>query len=129
MKYVRSTALEYFSQIQKQDDFWLAMGNFLDDFRSASLDEKKRMTRDPIFLSHDFDGQERFAAFFAALVEHLCYHSGLEIPAWTQGQEFVLNQPWFLHENWRFRAWQLATTPASFKKRNIFGGNNMLDRV
>ncbi len=127
--YVRGTVAKYFSEIHRPEDFRIAMGNFLDDFYSADKSERYRMTRDSIDLSNITPDNRKYAAFFAAMTEHLCYHSDIQIPMWTQNLIFRLPKPWFLHENWRFRAWQLTMTPPSFKSRNIFGGDNMLDRV
>ncbi len=36
MEYRRLSAAKYFSQIKNDDDFFIAKGNFLDDFYSAS---------------------------------------------------------------------------------------------
>jgi len=72
---------------------------------------------------------QRWAAFCAAMVEWLCWQDGLLFPTWTDQEIYTLEEPWFLYKGWRLRAWQLATTPAPFKMRNIFGGDRMLDRV
>lgn len=129
MPYIRSTALEYFLDIERPEDFRIAKGNFLDDFYSADIEERCRMVVDAIEPNMITPENKKFAAFFASMVEHLCYHAGINIPIWTQDESFSLEKPWFLHENWRFRGWQLVVTPPSFKSRNIFGGDNMLDRM
>jgi hypothetical protein len=63
------------------------------------------------------------------MTEHLCLQEELPIPSWTQTTSSILAQPWFLYPGWRLKPWQLATTPPSFKKRNIFGGDRILDRA
>ena len=129
MTYVRGTALEYFCQIQSPDDFRYSKGNFLDDFRSADNAERRRMVEDAIRPAMVNDDNRRYAAFFASMVEHLCYHNGIGIPRWTQSNIFFLGDPWFTRDTWRLRAWQLVATPPAFKRRNVFCGDNALERV
>lgn len=128
MVYKRGTVAEYFSNIASPDDFRICMGDFLDDFYSADNDERLRMVWTPIDLRKAANNR-RYAAFFAAMTEHLCWRYEIECPLWTQEAIYRLPTPWFLHENWRFRAWQLTMTPPAFKSRNIFGGDDLLSRV
>ena len=111
------------------EDFWICVGNFLDDFRSATTNEKIRLVNEPILINNIKQGHENFAAFFAGMVEQLCIVTEIDVPSWVNEQIFFLKTPWFLRKNWRFRAWQLFTTTPSFVRRNVFGGDNMLDRV
>ncbi len=74
-------------------------------------------------------GQRRWAASCAATVEWLCRQDQLPSPARTGNDAYRLDRPWFLYPGHLLRAWQLATPPAPFKQRNIFGGDRMLDRV
>jgi len=48
---------------------------------------------------------------------------------WTDQECYVLQEPWFIYDGYRLRAWQLVTTPAAFKTRNIYGVDRMLERV
>ena len=86
------------------------------------------LVADPIAAAID-EEQGRWAALCAAAVEWLCWQDRLPFPTWTAKPEYILRAPWFLYPGWRLRAWQLATTPAPFKLRNIFGGDRILDRV
>ncbi len=129
MTYERGTALEYFLQIKRPEDFRYSKGNFLDDFRYANDTERIRMVRETIPPEQMNEDQQKYAAFFAAMVEHVCYHTGIEIPSWTHHEIFFLSEPWFTRNSWRLRAWQLVTTPPAFKRRNIFCGDNALERV
>lgn len=130
MAYVRGTAAEYFRQFaQGEDSFFNGVGNFLDDFYSASSTERLRMVIEPLQKEWITENNRRQAAFFAAMVESLCLHYGMERPVWIWDDLYRLPDPWFLYEGWKLRAWQLVQTPPSFKSRNIFGGDNMLSRV
>src|SRR6266851_4315558 len=97
----RQTVAETFERICGRNSAtpWVAIGDFLDDWRRA------------------------------AMVEWLCWQDHLPFPEWTKQKSYRLQEPWFLYKGWRLRAWQLATTPTPFKMRKIFGGDRMLDRV
>ena len=129
MTYIRSTAVEYFKQIEKKEDFWIAVGNFLDDFRSTNSEEQKYLIKEPISTKDIKKEQEQFAVFFAGMIEELCNELNLEMPEWINNEIFFLEKPWFLHEYWKLLEWQLNTTPLAFKRRNIFGGDNLLSRI
>lgn len=130
MEYERGTAADYFRALANgEESFFTGVGNFLDDFYSASGDEKERLISQPIDLDLVTDDNLRYAAFFSGMVESLCLQYVLNRPDWIWEERYRLRNPWFLYEGWRLRAWQLVTTPPSFKARNIFGGDNMLSRV
>ncbi|MDA8146028.1 MAG: hypothetical protein M0Z27_08205 [Thermaerobacter sp.] len=108
---------------------WVAIGDFLDDFRRAAGDEERAsLVVTPLPLAGTPDAC-RWAAFLAGAVSILCRREGMPIPAWTAREEYVLDQPWFLYRGMRLRAWQLATTPGPFKARNVFCGDRALERV
>lgn len=122
---------ETFARIQAEPAHpWLAIGDFLDDWRFSGLAERPDLVREGIAAVDD-DNLEllRWAAFCAAMVEWLCWQDALPFPAWTSRAEYRLADPWFLYPGDLLRAWQLVATPAPFKMRNIFGGDQMLVRV
>ncbi len=124
----RYTSEESFQRILDGEDPWIAIGDFLDEWRREDVKDRGELVAVPLASSESFD-HHQWAAFFSAMVEHLCIHDGLPIPAWVENERFVLEDPWFLYPGWRLTAWQLATTPPSFKKRNIFGGDRILNRA
>ncbi len=107
----------------------MAIGDFLDDWRNAPLEKRPALVAEPIAEAGDHSDFQRWAAFCAAMIEWLCWNDHLPFPNWTARQGYSLPEPWFLYPGWRLRAWQLATTPAPFKIRDIFGGDRILDRV
>lgn len=127
----RQTIAETFARIRADWEHpWLAIGDFLDDWRFTEPHDRGDLVREGIVvLDQDSDEVHRWAAFCAAMVEWLCWHDGLSFPAWTSRAEYRLEEPWFLYPGDLLRAWQLATTPAPFKMRNIFGGDQMLARA
>lgn len=127
--YHYQTAAETLARIINGTTPWVAIGDFLDDWRHAPVEQRTALAAEPIAEVGDDPTLKRWAAFCAAMVEWLCWNDRLPFPAWTSRQTYCLSEPWFLYSGWRLRAWQLATTPAPFKMRNIFGGDRILDRV
>jgi len=131
----RQTAAETLALIVRGRDPWLALGQFLDDWRGADVALRPDLCREPLpdvaaLPDVAGDGEHvRWAALLAAAVEWLCRQDGLPFPTWTSRSEYRLPEPWFLYPGWRLRAWQLVETPAPFKMRNIFGGDRILSRV
>lgn len=127
----RQSIQETFARIQTDLHHpWLAIGDFLDDWRFTEVSDRADLVREGISAvdPHNVD-LLRWAAFCAAMVEWLCWQDGLPFPAWTARVEYRLEEPWFLYPGDLLRAWQLAMTPAPFKMRNIFGGDQMFARA
>ena len=123
------TISQTFERIQQGTTPWVAIGDFLDDWKRSAPENWSALVVEPI-ANHGGDADlRRWAAFCAAMVEWMCWKERLPFPSWTARDVYLLPEPWFLYRGWRLRAWQLATTPAPFKVRNIFGGDRMLDRV
>jgi hypothetical protein len=126
----RQTIAETFVRIEKAPKFpWLAIGDFLDDWRQTRRDDRLDLIAEGIRAPEGDQESLRWAAFCAAMVEWLCWQDHLPFPVWTNRLEYRLRDPWFLYPGDPLRAWQLVTTPAPFKMRNIFGGDHMLDRA
>lgn len=125
--YQRQTAAETLQLVIEGVEPWLAVGQFLDDWRGASVDQRPSLISQP--LPDAPREHVRWAALMAAAVDSLCAQDGLPAPAWTSRAEYRLAEPWFLYPGWRLRAWQLAETPVPFRMRNIFGGDRILMRV
>lgn len=98
MEYRRLTAAEYFEQIRDEDSFYIAKGNFLDDFYSANGEERVRMVSRPIPKERVTPDNRKYAAYFAAMVEYLCWHYNIERPDWVPDEINRLPDPWFLYE-------------------------------
>jgi hypothetical protein len=128
-QYHHQTARETFDRILAGTTPWVAIGDFLDDWRRMAAEGRPTLVAEPIAEAGDDIDHQRWAAFLAATVEWLCWQEKLSFPSWTGNAAYRLPDPWFLYPGWRLRAWQLATTPAPYKMRNIFGGGHMLDRV
>ena len=124
----RYTSAESFQRILDGEDPWNAIGDFLDEWKREDINDRVELVTDPI-ASLVSPANAQWAAFFSAMVEDLCVRDGLSVPVWTENECYILEHPWFLYSGWRLKVWQLATTPPAFKKRNIFGGDRMLERA
>ena len=126
----RQTIAETLQRIYNSTTPWVAIGDFLDDWRRSAIEDRSELVADsPVTADALTKDQQKWLTFCAAMVEWLCWQDNLPFPEWTSKEGSSLQEPWFLYKGWRLRAWQLATTPAPFKVRNIFGGDRMLDRV
>lgn len=126
----RQTIAETYARIQRDPTQpWVAIGDFLDDWRFTGLQDRAELVQESIGPSGNTLEFVRWAAFCAAMVEWLCWQDGLPFPPWTTREEYRLGEPWFLYPGELLRPWQLATTPTPFKMRNIFGGDQMLERA
>lgn len=126
----RQTIAETFERIRSDPAHpWLAIGDFLDDWRFTPNSRRFELVNTGIAASGATLDLQRWGAFCAAMVEWLCWQAELPFPPWTNRDEYRLAEPWFLYPGDLLRAWQLVTTPAPFKLRNIFGGDQMLDRA
>ncbi|MBI2756261.1 MAG: hypothetical protein HYX52_06095 [Chloroflexi bacterium] len=124
----RSTARGALDRLVRGTDPWVAVGDFLDDWRHADPEERPRLMADPIEVPTNLE-HLRWASLLAAAVDWLCWQDGLPRPAWVYRAEWILEEPWFLYPGWRLRAWQLMETPAPLKMRNIFSGDRIFQRV
>ena len=129
----RQTIVETFERIKRDPQQpWVAIGDFLDDWRFTEPPDRLALVREPI-AQVDSSSESldllRWAAFCAAMVEWLCWQDGAPFPSWTANDAYRLAEPWFLYPGDLLRAWQLTSTPTPFKMRNIFGGDQMLSRV
>jgi len=130
--YQPATAAQAFQRILRGEDPHLAVGDFLDDWRRTPATERPPLISEPIADPGNDPVHRRWAAFFAAMVEQLCWTNEagrLARPRWTADPAYRLREPWFLVPGFPLRAWQLFTTPVPFRTRNIYGGNNLLSRA
>ena len=126
MEYQPQTAAATLRLIVQGTDPWIAIGQFLDDWRRTSPERRLDLAAEGLVPDSD---HRRWGALLAAAVELLCVQDRLPPPAWVSRPEWLLPEPWFLYPGLRLRAWQLVETPVAFRTRNIFGGDRILSRV
>ncbi len=114
------------TQMYQGEDPWFALGCFLHDWWCDAVDQRQDLIAEPPASATTQEGR-RWASFCAAVVEELCSRTGFPCPAWTNRQDYFLEHPWFYYPQLSHRDWLFLTTPASFKRRNIFVGGSVLD--
>jgi hypothetical protein len=131
--YWLATVKSVFEYILSGTPPWVAIGNFLDDWKyTANSDEQRHaMVVDSLPPAGSEPELQRWAAFCAAMVEVLCSEVGIEAPEWTARPEYRLAEPWYLYpgKHPELRAWQEETSPLPFKQRNIMAGDRSLNRA
>lgn len=65
-------------------------------------------------------GDERWDAMLAATAEHVSYHHGLAVPAWSAAPARFLDRWWFVSPYRSVHASALVSTPAAFANRGVF---------
>jgi hypothetical protein len=125
----RYSAGESFERLRQGEDPWVALGDFLDDWRRSKRDDRLDLIVQP--LGEVSTPEElRWAALFAATVEQLCTQDQLPPPSWTATPSYSLSEPWYPGvKTERLRRLLEETTPEVFRRHNVFGGDNLLDRV
>jgi hypothetical protein len=128
--YRLSTASQSFERIRRGEDPWIALGDFIDDWRRAEPDQCALLVADPIATAED-DPERRWAALFAATVDWLCWIAvpRVEAPLWLADQVYVLPTPWFVVEGRALHTWQLVESPAPFRMRRIYTDSSIIARA
>ncbi len=124
----RQTVAETFTRIVQGTNPWVAIGDFLDEWRRSDAKDRFALIQEPIAPASTPE-MRKWAAFCAAMVEWLCWQDDVATPDWTDQDSYVLPDPWFIYEGRRLYAWQLVTTPTPFRMRNVYGGDRMLERA
>jgi hypothetical protein len=125
----RYSAAEGFQRIKQGENPWVALGDFLDDWRRSQHEDRLELVTQPLEPPITPD-EQHWAALFAATVEQLCALEQLACPAWAGTPDYFLTEPWYPEartEN--LRRLVAETTPAIFKNHNVFGGEDILSRV
>lgn len=128
--YRLTTVSQAFDLVRGGEDPWIALGDFLDDWRRAETDQRPLLVFDPIRIKAD-EANRRWAALFAAVADWLCWTSEprIEAPVWTNEAVFDLPEPWFVIPGEAMRSWQLVESPAPFRMRRIFTDASIVARA
>lgn len=80
----RQTMIETFERIrQKPEQPWVAIGDFLNDWRRSVREDRLELVQVPIEAAGSVLELQQWAAFCAATVEWLCWQDELPFPSWT----------------------------------------------
>ena len=120
----RPQSLKNVSILAKDGHFDALLREFVDEFDMASYDKKQQM------ISEEPEKMENLiaGAYLAASAEHLARKHKLLIPEWTNNSEYVLRHPHFGSPLQSHKAYLLARSPSSFRRRMIFVDMDVLSR-
>jgi len=119
---------EVFKLISEGNDFYICLGNFLDDFYNRSDLEKGLMIQTE---PGKYDIPIYQKAFLASTIHKLANDFNLEVPKWVFKPEYYsYDKPYFdCNARGNLRKLFLYKSPIEFKHRNIFVDENILKRV
>ncbi len=89
---------------------------FIVDFERAPAEALLTMVADEPAPTGDC----RWDALLAATAEHLCYHQGVAVPAWSMAPIRFLETWWFVSPYRSVHASAMVGTPAAFANRGVF---------
>ena len=111
-------------------NFYVLLGDFLDEFYKAPASEKQKMVDDPPSGPGLLCGRE-IRAFAAASAHKLANDHCLEVPSWVfEKKYYMADMPFFgCGAKGDLRLLFMYKSPAEFKHRNLFVDENVLSRV
>jgi hypothetical protein len=102
------------------------LANFIDTFNQATKENKIKMIKNHPFPAIN---KKRDKAYIAAIIEELCVRNSIIIPDWVEDKKFFLKEPFFVGNLESIKAFLLIESPVSFRRRNIFVSENVLNRA
>jgi len=123
------TISQTMEQLSGGEDFYIVLGDFLDEFYRVDGAARQSMIADAppacagVLREH--------AALFAAAAHKLANDYGLEVPGWVMDRKFRLTDaPYFdCDARGNLRLLFMYKSPTEFKYRNLFVDENFLTRV
>jgi len=108
-------------------DEYTLFGQFLDDFRNEKDDKYALIQDEP----NNKTGMELFICILAATAHKLANDNDLPVPEWVLKQQYVYTGVHYAFNTQieEYREHLKKTSPAEFKQRNIFLGDNVLSRI
>ena len=108
-------------------DFTLRYCAFLDDFKRASNKAALVVQEPPessLYEPHEY-------ALLAAAVHLLCNRDGVSVPTWVMKDKYKLTQPSFAFgtQNKKYQEFLKETTMPEFSMRNLYYGDNAVNRI
>lgn len=116
-------------QLSRGADFYIVLGDFLDEFYRTNNNVRQAMIDDEPSVSADV--RREHAALFAATVHKLANDYNLSVPKWAMDKKYKLTDKAYFDCNARGNLCLLFMykSPAEFKYRNLFVDENFLMRV
>ena len=124
-----NTLKKIISRTRVGDDFYILLGDFLDEFyHSDDLTRQHMICECPD--ESDVQAQQIHSAYVAATAHKLANDFQLPIPEWVFKKSFYAGKPFFDgNVKGNLRWWFMYNSPSEFKHRNLFVCENVLERV
>ena len=117
---------DVFKNIYKGEDFYICLGNFLDEFYKKDNCGKTKMIED----EPEYNISTEQKAFLASTVHKLANDFQIDVPNWVFKKEYYLKEPYFdCNAKGKLRLLFMYKSPTEFKHRNVFVDENILQRV
>src|SRR6185312_6961563 len=100
-----------FQEICEGQGPWIALGNFLNYWFEDAKDRRYDLVVEPLQEAPANEEYQRWAAYCAASVEHLCHKYHVSCPLWVHDPKYVLALPWYDIPQKRVRDWLIKSTP------------------
>jgi hypothetical protein len=112
------------------EDFYLLLGDFLDEFYRSSQSDQQVMINDGPLLSESSVARE-WLGFAASTAHKLANDYGLVVPTWVFDKRcYLYDRPYFGGKaTGTLRLLFMYTSPTEFKHRNLFVDENVLVRI
>ena len=117
-----------FENISKGYDFYICLGDFLDEFYiQESLARRQMIENEP----QNYNLPKYQEAFLASVVHKLANDFKLDVPGWVFNNKYYLyDEPYFdCNAKGKLRMLFMYISPSEFKHRNVFVDENILKRV
>jgi hypothetical protein len=112
------------------EDFYLLLGDFLDEFYHADKEIRQKMIENrPNGMA--MQNKSEYLSFAASTAHKLANDYKLDVPSWVFEKTYYLTDtPFFgCQARGNLRLLFMYTSPAEFKHRNLFVDENVLKRV
>ena len=111
-------------------DFYLLLGDFLDEFYRSEQSVRERMIEAPP-CGGALDAPKEYLSFSAATAHKLANDYALTVPDWVFDKRYYMTgNPFFAcRAKGNLRLLFMYKSPAEFKHRNLFVDENVLSRV
>ena len=114
-------------EVSNGRDFYLCLGDFLDEFYHEGNDKRQLMLNE----SPECTLAKENLAYLASAVHKLANDYGLKVPDWVFDPRcYLRDKPFFgCHATGKLRLLFMYKSPTEFKHRNLFVDENVLKRV
>jgi len=123
------TISDAIERINSGIDFYVALGDFLDDFYRENNEMRQAMIEDePIWHTNT---KKEYMALLAATSHKLANDYGLSVPTWVMNKKYRMTEsPYFdCNAKGNLRLLFMFKSPTEFKHKNLFVDENFLSRV